>query len=128
LNLTDVEGKRVNAQDKELLELAAKAAGIDLRPMAIKPALPEVGDGFIGYMADPKQCPRGWFNPLDDDGDALRLAVKLRSDVTFNNFDVFAFPADGSTGCAELYNVEDPCAAARRAIVRVAAEMGKALP
>ena len=53
--------------DKELLELAAKAAGYEARWF---------GDVFC---RDTKLEPypwRGW-NPLTDDGDALRLAVKL---------------------------------------------------
>jgi len=62
--------------DKELLELSAKAAGLNLdwdsytamnlhRPMA------SLGD-------------TNWFqwNPLTDDGDALRLAVKLEQFMT----------------------------------------------
>ena len=62
--------------DRELLEAAAKAAGIVLKPMEIKPALPTEGDGFIAYMTDPEQWPRGWFEPLTDDADALRLIVR----------------------------------------------------
>lgn len=65
--------------DNELLELAAKAAGIEVWP----------GTGFQAHMlftrpakADPDGKVTGveW-NPLADDGDALRLAVKLRITV-----------------------------------------------
>ena len=103
--------------DRELLELAAKAAGIE---------------GDIKYTADDAM----WlfhfgvnspWNPLTDDGDALRLAVKLRMDVTFNAEDVFAFPQDGSDGSSELINVDDPLAATRRAITRAAAAIGETL-
>lgn len=87
--------------DKELLELAAKAAGMVV-------------------------CNIYW-NPFTDDGDALRLAVKLKMDVTFNAEDVFTFPPDGSEGIAELINVDDPYAATRRAIVRAAAEVGRGI-
>ncbi len=63
------------------------------------------------------------WNPLEDDADALRLAVKLRMDVTFNEMDVFAFPPDVSDGESELINVDDPMAATRLAITRAAAAM-----
>ena len=36
--------------DRELLELAAKAVGMELRPMYVKPIRESDGDGFIGYM------------------------------------------------------------------------------
>lgn len=65
------------------------------------------------------------WNPLRDDVQAFRLAVKLRMDVTFNTEDVFAFPQDGSEGSAEPYHVAEPCAATRRAIVRAAAAMAQ---
>jgi len=52
--------------DRELLELAAKAAG-----MAI-----EYDEGFGMYWSDDKFSGMFW-NPLHNDGDALRLAVKL---------------------------------------------------
>ena len=93
--------------DRELLELAAKADGRTLR-----------------YNSIGTQDARCAWNPLDDDGDALRLAVKLRMDITFDTIDVFAFPPDGRCGCSESLNVDDPCAATRRAIVRAAAEIG----
>lgn len=58
--------------DKELLELAAKAAGISLVTWTdMYDACDEIGGRFITH-------PHGepW-NPLEEDGDALRLAVKL---------------------------------------------------
>lgn len=112
--------------DRELLELAAKAAGIALRPMAVKPAPPAEGDGFIGYMTDPDQWPRGWFQPLTDDGDALRLAVELRLDVTWTRDvrDRVIAMLPGSAVWGENSG-DDPYAATRRAIVRAAAEIGR---
>jgi hypothetical protein len=91
--------------DKELLELAAKAAGIEIEWYA--PNL-EVWD--FSQVPD--------WNPLTDDGAALRLAVKLRVSVHVdeNMTDVEA--------CTEAH-LSDPCAATRRAIVRAAAEIGK---
>lgn len=66
--------------DRELLELAAKAAGMTgwaykgLSGMhkLIDPSRPET-TGSIGPA----------WNPLTDDGDALRLAVKLNMEIQF---------------------------------------------
>jgi hypothetical protein len=98
--------------DRELLEAAAKAAGMNI-----------------------EWQPCGWahnnetgceWNPLTDDGDALRLAVKLRLTVNCSYDDV--------TLCGQEFtqkevflerNGEDPLAATRRAIVRAAAAIGK---
>jgi len=73
---------------------------------------------------------RGWYsnwNPLIDDGDALRLAVKIANsddrlhslvwDWTYREIRVFM-------GGSEGYG-DDMYAATRRAIVRAAAEIGK---
>jgi len=53
--------------DRELFELAAKAADIPLKP--------DFAERSDYYMTD-----RLMWNPLTDDGDALRLAVKLGID------------------------------------------------
>jgi predicted peroxiredoxin len=57
--------------DKELLTLAAKAAGIEVTHYVF-------GKGLS--LANPKEgmqiLPRVW-NPLNSDADALRLAVKI---------------------------------------------------
>ena len=101
--------------DRELLELAAKAAGM-------KPA----SDGVIYAGLGSRE-----WNPLTDDGDALRLAVKLRLDVIHNeprDNDAWVM-AGGDLNCVE--DVEDEsmrAAATRRAIVRAAAEIGRAMP
>lgn len=113
--------------DKELLELAAKAAGMKI--LGWLDGVPDVG------------CSRNivWWNPLADDGDAMRLAVRLkirvdwiddgyahisydkrtseiRDDGGYNihSFDIYeSSPGKGGEG----YLV-------RRAIVRAAAEIG----
>lgn len=92
--------------DRELLDLAAKAAGIE------------------GVNFD--RARRDWsWNPLDDDGNALRLAVKL--DIVFRCINGVAFAwKDGICDMQEPYS-DDRCAAVRRAIVRAAAEIGKAM-
>ena len=88
--------------NRELLELAAKAAGVG-------------GQWEFGYR---DANGRAW-NPLEDDGDALRLAVKLGITIMFDRSSVWC----EQYGVLERYN-GDPCAATRRAIVRVAAAIG----
>ena len=89
--------------DRELLELAAKATG------------------HCYSWSDKYECLETWrdgdkikrfWQPHRDDGDALRLAVKL-------GISVF------SPDCAEYHNDGDVYASVRLAIVRAAAEIGK---
>ena len=92
--------------DRELLELAAKAAGIDVRWY----------QGDCLRVADKCNGFAGKWNPLTDDGDALRLAVKLGD-------------RDGQvTFLIDTKHDGDPYAATRRAIVRAAAEIGRQTP
>jgi hypothetical protein len=121
--------------DKELLELAARAAGLEhmkwIGPIGlvkmINPSRPDK-TGSIGP----------YWNPLTDDGDALRLAVRLRLRV-----DCYDDLVEVMDGC-EPYKIgpesftnrfvkieefdSDPLSATRRAIVLAAAEIGKAMP
>lgn len=92
--------------DKELLEMAAKAAGIK--------------DEM--WLWD-------WWNPLTDDGDALRLAVKLGLTVcvSFKYGLTWADKDDKRHALAKANHDGDPYAATRRAVVRAAAEIGKAM-
>ena len=106
--------------DRELLELAAKAAGY------------AVDCGFddcpliYGFDAGP-DGPREW-NPLTDDGDALRLAVDLRLEIELTESTVLVeFETLPSATQLELLGSE-PHAATRRAIVRAAAEIGRLTP
>jgi len=96
--------------DRELLENAAKAVGINW-----------VRVDDVWYDKETGRA-HNW-NPLTDDGDALRLAVKLRIHVS-----IFA-DAIGigtpSRGYEETKWSDDPYTATRRAIVRSAAEIGK---
>ena len=94
--------------DRELLEAAAKASGVG--PLTWTP-------GATPWLLD---CGRGvTWNPLTDDGDALRLAVKLGMRVSAGQVD---WCAGEFVGCFEDAE-RDPYAATRRAIVRAAAAM-----
>lgn len=99
--------------DRELLELAAKAAGIDLHWNDREES---------GYYENYRGLPQ-WveWNALHDDGDALRLAVKLGLQFDFGNAMV-TYPVEV---CGEGL---DHDVATRRAIVRAAAEISKAMP
>ncbi len=100
--------------DSELLELAAKAAGIELRFLS----------GVTPFSDGPDRV--GEWNPLTNDGDALRLAVKLRIDLVHTNIhspQVHGM-ADLKVQVCEESGI-DPYAATRRAIVRAAAAMAK---
>lgn len=104
--------------DRELLELAAKAAGIeqgaDRADCGISTTLP---DGRHGHL------PR--WNPLEDDGDALRLVVKLGLRVyTPEDGDDMAVVRDYS-GLHVQEIGDDHNKITRRAITRAAAEIGK---
>ena len=104
--------------DKELLELAAKAAGYTAFP------------GHAAQILD-----SGW-NPLTDDGDALRLAcvLGLTVECDFHDSDTCTayqtrgdIVADEQAGMVgEVIGAPD-FAATRRAIVRAAAEIGRAM-
>lgn len=94
--------------DRELLELAAKAAGIAVQ-------WKEDGRSFQVVRG----LPFTW-NPLTDDGDALRLAVKLNLLLGpelshYLSLERFA------------HQDQDDAFATRRAIVRAAAEIGRAM-
>jgi hypothetical protein len=103
--------------DRELLELAAKAIGMTLIPHSY-------AEGF-GFTATSY---RGWWNPLTDDGDAMRLAVNL--DINLRQ--KFAMVQAEYPWVDDEFNtrkvlcepvLDDHCAASRRAIVRAAAEI-----
>lgn len=104
--------------DRELLELAAKAAGIKL-------------DWTDWPTLSPRRLPE-WdaWNPLFYDGDALRLAVNLKMTILTRLF------GDCAVGCQipprnepVIVGVEDERdTAVRRAIVLAAAKIAQATP
>ena len=113
--------------DRELLELSAKAAKLEFDPTAkTAHGLMVVRDGAVC------QSDQVLWNPLTDDRDALRLAVKLKMnvDICDSCAEVAIFVNDGcGVTTVECYNGDnDPYAATRRAIVRAAAEIGKDMP
>lgn len=108
--------------DKELLELAAEAAGIvALRWGIDAPERQMSGEGqFIGAT----------WNPLNDDGDALRLAADLRLKVLPGKH-----KGDGCTVETQRAGItgvttfrDDKREQMRRAIVMAAAAIGAGMP
>lgn len=105
--------------DRELLELAARAVGIvNFRYTGPETLFVEVGSrpGASGY----------YWQPLTDDGDALRLAVKLEINIlptmeqaSCRNPEYTAWMNEDAS--------RDPFAATRRAIVRAAAAIGEVM-
>ncbi|HBO4448890.1 TPA: hypothetical protein L4U50_003491 [Pseudomonas aeruginosa] len=109
--------------DRTLLELAARAAGLG-----------EVWylDGFdTPYIGKKFQIGRPieytTWRPREDDGDALRLAVKLRFDISVEREIQVSWWQGESLETVTWPLGDDPCAAARYAIVRAAAEIGKSM-
>ncbi|WP_286898827.1 hypothetical protein [Achromobacter sp. UBA2119] len=101
--------------DRELLELAAKAAGYsDFTYCELCGGSPAL------YL---KEAHLGIWAPLTDDGDALRLAVKLRISVAHWKEDVSALHPSTNREFPEAC-ASCPYAATRRAIVRAAAKIG----
>jgi hypothetical protein len=97
--------------DRELLEAAAKAAGHKYKAL----------DGVSGLRIT---APYGgyYWNPLADDGDALRLAVECGLVVDCSR------PSAGEPfqeHCAVMTHPDGMHGATRRAIVLAAAEIGK---
>ena len=91
--------------DRELLEWAAEA---------------------IGGMSEDIDC-ANW-NPLTDDGDALRLAVKLNILTYQTGGDRSYASTPMNWSCTVPHYDNDALTSTRRAIVRAAAEIGKAMP
>lgn len=114
--------------EKELLELAAKAAGIVILRSRLDN--PICQDMLLADKTDDGHA-IGW-NPLEDDGDALRLAVKLKLIVSFADAGggehVCSGQRLGPFSTEPLLILHSDLAATRRAIVRAAAEIGKAMP
>ncbi|EJB8385962.1 hypothetical protein MW371_005360 [Pseudomonas aeruginosa] len=100
--------------DRELLELAARAAGID--PVLAEPINFSTG---VEY----------YWNPRDDDGDALRLAVTRGLVVTpdRDNQRTLVSNQAGHEYCAIYWDNLGEMAATRLAITEAAAEIGKSM-
>jgi hypothetical protein len=109
--------------DRELLEAAAKAAGDAVWPFR---------GYFLCWSGEPRNSLDKPWNPLTDDGDTQRLSVKLNLTTTYDTLPdgpIVKVAAPWSDDFKDYWWIEwlnkDPAAAARRAVVRAAAELGK---
>lgn len=107
--------------DRELLELAAKAAEIKLN---IGQGSKEEGSWIWPINVD---TGKDW-DPLTDDGDALRLAVKLGISIDTRGNAVCVISQDGAHVALESAKGNEALPITRSAIVRAAAAIGKAMP
>lgn len=115
--------------DKELLLAAAKAAGV----VGEYKTNGKNSDGSIrggiwighGNVFETGNITGPWWNPLKDDGDALRLAVKLNMGISIHD--------NHCTACAQIGIMQTErdtgttAEVTRRAIVRAAAAIGRGM-
>lgn len=104
--------------DRELLEAAAKAAGLKVR--CVGNGEP---NGTYSFYAEPSQL---WWNPLVDDGDAFRLATHLRIDLCFektHSVGAYTERDEWFHEHCDQGKAEQILDKARRAITRAAASM-----
>ena len=104
--------------DRELLEAAAKAAGMTSLEWNDGGEPYSSGQGFV---IDGRRI----WNPLYSDGDALRLVVKLKLHIGLESHTVSAWESDKFGNFqTENFIGRDENDATRRAIVRAAAAIG----
>jgi hypothetical protein len=113
--------------DRELLEMSAKAAGIDI---IFETLLDDSGTyrvrNITGLPQEFNQNAAPIWNPITDDADALRLAVKLEMMISSGYGMTIVCTEKGGENFMEFHK-SDPYAATRRAIVREAAAIGQSL-
>lgn len=108
--------------DRELLELAAKAAGVKLFWKS-KPMKDEDGYIFHQVFAQLEGQTREW-SPLTDGGDALALAHQLKIDIFIKD----SYACCGMPDSDDYVFVEDPSLkGVYKAITTAAAEIGRNL-
>lgn len=115
--------------DRELVELAARAYGLQVK-------------GWIGSKLkyfDPitgfTDC-EGIWNPLEDDGDAFRLLVKISQrpggaalmiNSRLNMYHVAQCYTDANTIAPSEHLIGNPASVTRRVITKAAAEIGRGI-
>ena len=97
--------------DRELLELAAKAAGVVIKY------------NYLGTQD--ARCP---WNPLTDDGDAFRLALKLKLNIAQGEFSAGVNNEAEIDESTLVRSEEVRAEVVRSLIVYAAAQLGKQMP
>lgn len=118
--------------DRELLEAAAKAAGIEIDYTdtngggRFNTGFDAAGNAVLDWHNH-----KTW-NPLTDDGDVLRLAVSLRITVeqclTETKVSAYVLAGLQRNHCTSISGAITREQATRHAIVSVAAEIGRSMP
>ena len=106
--------------DIELLKLAAKAVGM------VEYKWCDLDLYHMQGMKCDKLTNEGMWNPLTDDGDALRLVVQLEMRLEISKWVITVYYGMDKF-VQEAWHNGDPYIAANRAIVRAAAEIGRNL-
>jgi len=108
-------------ETRELLEAAARAAGIEIVGYADRLLVLPNHDGSC-IVRHPSGGDVEW-NPLADDGDALRLAIDLRMqiDISIDGCRIYLSTSEKPIAGCSYSEVRDLYAATRLAIVRAAA-------
>lgn len=115
----------MNSDNRKLLVLAANAAGLQLDW-----SVPEGSSPWSITGTGDEQGPGQPWNPLEDDGDAFRLAAKCCMKLTFMKAFSGSAPNFGGHGFDEpVFYADDNeqterAAAMRKAIVKTAAQIG----
>lgn len=99
--------------DRDLLEAAARAYGVKL----------DYRHGSDAYYYDDPEMGREEWKPHRDDGQALRLAVKLKLNIAQGDFSVGVNDEDEVDEAALVKSDEDRAQVLRICIVRAAAAL-----
>lgn len=110
--------------ERELLELAAKACGYKL-DLTIRPdVLPFFHSERRALALESGE----WFAPGVDDGDCARMEAYLKLNIEWCGTFVLVTDSEGSARCSEHFiSHQDDQTARRMASLRVAAEIGRAM-
>ena len=119
----------IELTDRKLLELAAKAAGIDVWFPRMNGGKNPDGTRVVlePCHTETDGITREW-NPLIDDGDALRLAIQLGIDIAFLTGEFFVTAGKEKKIRRYAEANADMSEKTRNAIVNAAAEIGRGMP
>jgi len=113
--------------DRELLELAAKACGFTINHPWNKSRLLMDPPVIALVVHKGGEVVHTAWNPLTDNSAALSLANRLCLDILFYPGDEVVAATEAGYESGEQFSRGDDCSALRRAITRTAAAIGAAL-
>lgn len=114
--------------DRELLELAAKAARYTTSHPWNQERLKMNPPVFGLYIEDANGLVNTAWNPLDYSGDALNLAIKCDLDIELTDDAAWSNGINSQNYQLFEWHEGDKYKATRRAIVLAAAEIGESMP